>query len=76
MKKNNTFSKLIFSLFLSLLSGCTKEWKNPDTFMPPEKKRYCYQSIGKVTCYHEPQKCYGKELVGYVGPPPSRKKIQ
>jgi hypothetical protein len=76
MKKNHTLVPLLTILIAAWISGCSKEWRNPDAFSPQHKKRYCYQSIGKTICFSEPQKCYENDLTGYIGPPPSRKKIQ
>jgi len=65
------WSKISAGWVLSLLAACGYVNKYEEAVYDMEPV-YCYQSIGKATCYDKPSAVDGRRLVNYFGPHPSR----
>jgi len=69
------WSKISAGWLLSLLAACGYVNKYEEAVYDMEPV-YCYQSIGKATCYDKPSAVDGRRLVNYFGPHPSRYNVE
>jgi hypothetical protein len=64
-------SLMVISAALLVLSACTQK-SAYETAVEDLEPRYCYKSIGGISCYAKPYHRDERRLVNYYGPAPVR----
>lgn len=66
------FGRALVCMLVTALAGCTSYESAYERSVYAYEPVYCYQSLGAVSCYRQPQQRDARRLVNYYGPGPSK----